>query len=384
MVPPRPLFTYRVIVPYSESANLQKRFKIEYTIEAPDRETALQKAEREFFAYTQYNSASWVRVIEREGIRVWKILPDLPQTPQTIDELAARLRSDDEDILYNTLLSLGALEDATASALVTPLLRHPNPDIRTLAAETLGKMGDPSNLPLLLSHYTNEAPATLKATILTAISRLARPGDPVSDIIAAALGDKDPRVRANAVEAVERLRLPTTTRMLAPLLEDEDNRVRANVLKALWDTHDRAKLAATLREMATHPSHWMRASAAFVLRHVRIDQHLKLVQTLLEDRIPEVHANAWKALLVLEELDCIPLWFEHLNPLHVADLPLIQAKIEKMGPPAFERVLAVKPRSREEYRQVQGILDALEQQAWQQQGWLGWLKAKHRRFFGRP
>jgi ABC-type uncharacterized transport system permease subunit len=118
------------------------------------------------------------------------------------------------------------------------------------------------------------------------------------------------------------------------------------------------------------------ALAAFVLRHVRIDQHLKLVQTLLEDRIPEVHANAWKALLVLEELDCIPLWFEHLNPLHVADLPLIQAKIEKMGPPAFERVLAVKPRSREEYRQVQGILDALEQQAWQQQGWLGWLKAK--------
>lgn len=384
MSPPKPLFTYKVIIPYSESANLQKRFKIEYTLEAPDRETALQKAEREFFAYTQFNSASWVRVIEREGIRIWKVLPDYPQTPQTIDELATRLHSDDEDVLYNTLLSLGALEDATAGALVIPLLRHPNPDLRTLAAETLGKMGDPSNLPLLLGHYTPESPPTLKATILTALARLARAGDPVSDIIASALGDHDPRVRANAVEAVERLRLPTTTRMLAPLLEDEDNRVRANVLKALWDTHDRAKLAATLREMASHPSHWMRASAAFVLRHVRIDDHLKLVQTLLEDRIPEVHANAWKALLILEELDCIPLWFEHLNPLHVADLPAIQAKIEKMGPPAFDRVLSVKPRSREEYRQVQGILDALEQQAWQQQGWLGWLKAKQRRYFGRP
>lgn len=99
MSPAKPLQTYKFIVPYSESAHLQKRFKIEYTIEAPDRETALQKAEREFFAYTQYNSASWVRVIEREGIRIWRVLPDHPQTPQTIDELATRLTSGDEDVL---------------------------------------------------------------------------------------------------------------------------------------------------------------------------------------------------------------------------------------------------------------------------------------------
>lgn len=383
MPPAKPLQTYKVIVPYSESAHLQKRFKIEYTIEAPDRETALQKAEREFFAYTQYNSASWVRVIEREGIRIWRVLPDHPQTPQTIDELATRLTSGDEDVLYNTLTSLGALEDASAGKLIIPLLRHPNEDLRTLAADTLGRLGDPANLPVLLEHYRPEAPPHLKASILSAVARLGRAGDPVSDVIAAALGDRDPRVRANAVEAVERLKLPTTTRMLAPLLEDEDNRVRANVLKALWDTHDRARLAATLREMAAHPSHWMRASAAFVLRHVRIEDHLRLVETLLNDRVPEVHANAWKALLEMDDLDCVPLWFEHLNPLHVADLPRIQARIEEIGPAAFERVLAVKPRSREEFRQVQEILDTMERRAYEQQGWFAWLKAKHNRFFGR-
>ena len=378
------LFTYSVIIPYSESASPRKRFTIEYSVEAPDRETALQKAEREFFAYTQYNSAAWVRVIEREGIRVWRMIPNMPQTPQSIDELAGLLRSPDEDVIYNTLTSLGALEDAGPSSLITPLLGHPNDDIKALAAETLGKVGDPANLPVLLRHYRPEAPPRLKACILSSLSRLARSGDPISDVIASAIGDPDPRVRANAVEAVERLKLPATTRMLAPLLEDEDNRVRANVLKALWDTHDRARLAIVLREMAANPNHWMRASAAFVLRHVRIEGQLKVVEALLNDRIPEVHANAWKAILELSDIECIPIWFEHLNPLHVADFPRIQGKLETIGKPALDALLSIKPRSEEELRCLQTILKTFEKQAWDREGWLGWIKLKQRRFFSNP
>ena len=35
--------TYKVIIPYSESATPRKKFKIEYTVEASDRITALKK-----------------------------------------------------------------------------------------------------------------------------------------------------------------------------------------------------------------------------------------------------------------------------------------------------------------------------------------------------
>jgi len=98
---------YKVIIPYSESGNPRKKFKIEYSIEAANRDSALRKAEREFNSYADYNSASWVRNIEYEGIRIWKLIPDMPQTPQHTDELAKQLSSGDEDIIYNTLKELG-------------------------------------------------------------------------------------------------------------------------------------------------------------------------------------------------------------------------------------------------------------------------------------
>lgn len=372
-------YVYRVVLPYTESSNPDKRFKIEYTIEANDRETAQQMAEREFHAYTLYNSASWVRTLERDGVRVWRIMPNLPQTPQLIDDFLDDLNNPDQDVVYATLKALGELEDAAAGSKVVPLLNHENPDLAALAAETLGKLGDPTNLPCLTSKYTPQAHPLLKASILSAMGKLARPGDPVADLIATALGDADHRVRANAVELVEHLSLPTITRMLLPLMSDEDNRVRANVLKALWTTHDRNALTAALHEMAGHSSRWMRASAAFVLRHIDVRDRIALLNDLAHDPCPEVQTNAWKAIFVIRSPDLLKLWLEYLGSHNGEGFSQIAEHIDAIGQSAYLPLLELSRLDAAWKPYIAQFLDRLEELCRRKHGWLAWFSLKQQR-----
>ena len=381
MKPRADMNTYKVAIPYTESANPRKKFRIEYTIEAPDREIALRKAEKEFFAYTLYNSASWVRTIDREAVRVWRLLPDHPQTSQTIDELAEQLKSPDPDILYNTLNKLGDLEDAGPSSLVIALLPHENQDIAALAAETLGKFGDPNNLISLARAYRPEADPKLKACILSAIGRLQQTDDVTIDIVAQALGDEDPRLRANAVEAADKLHLPLSTRMLVPLLEDEDNRVRANVLKALWHTHDRRALMKVLQEMTESSNRWMRASAAFVLRHLDMDDRLPLLKELYKDPVAEVQTNARKALLQFEDLSCFPLWMEAVTEFGDLTFAQLAERTAAFGTGGFDAALTYLPKTQQQKALARDLLDYLEQHTFQTQGWWAWLTLKKKRLF---
>lgn len=372
-------FTYKVILSYTESANPRKMFKIEYTVEGPDRSTALAKAEREFFAYTQYNSASWVRVIDRSQVRVWRLMPDLPQTAQSIDELMARLQEDDADVIYNTLRALGSLEDISASGPVAGFLQHPDHDLAALAAETLGKLGDHDNIVLLRTVFGSRSNPRLRASVIAALGRLARPEDDISDILASALVDGDPRVRANAVEVVELLRLPSSTKILLPLLEDEDNRVRANVLKALWESHDRPRLLSVLRDMTQSDNHWMRASAAFVLQHIDVEGRLELLGKLARDTFPEVHTQALRALKNMDNLECLPYWLEFLD--REEDLRTVGQRIANGRFNTLDKLLAFQPRNEQEQLRLRLFLDCVEERIFRDEGWISWLKTKHRRMF---
>ena len=378
------LFTYKVIIPYTESSNPRKPFKIEYVVEAPDRDNALQKAEREFFAYTGYNNAAWVRMPDRTGIRIWKLLPDLPQTAQTIDELVGMLVTEDQDVIYNTLKKLCDLEDSSAASRVQPFITNPNPDLAAIAIEGLGRMGDRAYLQPLMDLYPQQSDPRIKATILSSISRLAKQNDELHDILAAALGDEDGRVRANAVEVIDHLRLASAAKLLVPLLSDEDNRVRANVLKALWATHDREALMKSLKAMMEDANRWMRASAAFVLQHIDVEGRLELLCKLSRDPDTDVFRASWRALLSLAGHECIPYWLDYLFRHQEEDLPQVMEKVETLGSDAAEPLLKMIARHDELSPLAQRFFDRLEDRAWEEEGWWSWLQLKKKRFFSPP
>ncbi len=371
--------TYKVIIPYSESATPRKKFKIEYTVEASDRVMALKKAEREFDSYADYNSASWVRTIEREGIRIWKLMPDMPQTPEHIDELAAQLASEDEDIVYNSLKALGEIEDAAASSQIMALFKHKNPELVALAAETLGLIGDPTNLGAIRNLYKKDTNARVKACIVTAVSRLALPDDDIVDFLTRALHEEDSRVRANAIEAIEKLDLPDVARLLLPMLKDEDNRVRANVIKALWNKDDQSKLLEMLKEMASDENPWMKASAIFVLDKVKIPGRSELLAIMAQDEHPQIRQNARDAIFRIDSPDCLPLWLELIS--NQKEFSLVAGKVVRMGDAALNMLLVFEGRTDESRRYASLLLDMLEQQVFKTSGWVSWIKAKQKRLF---
>ncbi|MEW6709594.1 MAG: HEAT repeat domain-containing protein [Candidatus Riflebacteria bacterium] len=370
---------YKVIIPYSESASPRKKFKIEYSIEAADRASALRKAEREFSSYSEYNSASWVRQIEREGIRIWKILPDMPQTPDHIDDLARKLDSADEDIIYNCLKALGDIEDSSASDRIIRLFSHQNPDIVALAVETLGKIGDPSNLGAIINLYHPDKHPRVKACIVSAAGKMALPDDQILDFIARALTDNDARVRANAVEALENLKIANTARLLLPMLEDEDNRVRANVIKALWNKDDHNKLLEALKTMANDENPWMKASCIFVLDRVDIPGRIELLADMCLEEHPKIRENARQAIFRVHDLECLPYWLELISNEH--EFSLVSQKILQFGEKALTPLLSFNGSTETSRGYAADLLDLLEQQVLQKSGWISWLKTKQKRLF---
>ncbi|HNX75850.1 MAG TPA: HEAT repeat domain-containing protein [Candidatus Rifleibacterium sp.] len=371
--------TYKVIIPYSESATPRKKFKIEYTVEASDRASALKKAEREFDSYADYNSASWVRMIERDGVRIWKLMPDMPQTPQHIDDLAAQLTSADEDVLYNSLKALGEIEDSSASSKIIGLFHHSNPELVALAVETLGRIADPSNLGAIRNLYHPDTNPRIKACIITAVSRLALPDDDIVGFLTQALREEDARVRANAIEAIEKLDLPDVTRLLLPMLKDEDNRVRANVIKALWNKDDQGRLLEVLKGMAVDENPWMKSSAVFVLGNVTIPGRIELLSVMALDEHPKVRQNARDALFQINSIDCLPYWLEIIS--NDKEFSLVAEKVIHMGDAALNTLLAFNGRSSESRRHAARLLDMLEQQVLKTSGWISWLKTKQKRLF---
>jgi HEAT repeat protein len=79
------------------------------------------------------------------------------------------------------------------------------------------------------------------------------------------LSNKDSRVRAFSVEAVQACRDEKALLLLMPLLDDEDNRVRANAVMALYHLEP-AKALDTLDKMIYSHQPWMKESAVFVAR----------------------------------------------------------------------------------------------------------------------
>lgn len=367
---------YRVSLPYTESAQPQKAFKIEYNMEAPDRELAIRKAEREFMSFTQYSSASWIRTIDKDNIRAWRILPDLPQTAPAIDEFAKNFEALDQDTVYNVLKKLGELEDSTFIPRVLPLLKHQDSDLAALAAETLGKIGNATCVASLIEMFQPSAPARMKACVLSSLSRIATSKDSIEEIVAHGLGDPDSRVRANAVELVERLHLSGIARQLVPMLGDQDNRVRANVLKALWSSHDRRLLTSSLQEMIKSPNRWMRISAAFVLQHIECEEQLSLLAQLLADSEPDVQKSARKTLFGKPDISRIPLWIEHWNQDDtLADL--IATQVFVFGHDGWTALLAFRPADPERKALVQRLVKQVGGLVYQQKGVGAWLTFKY-------
>jgi HEAT repeat protein len=218
------------------------------------------------------------------------------------------------------VLQVGCLQEAPAPsiergvAVLIVLLQDDNPDIRRTAAESLGKIGDRSAIPMTLPLLTDPLPA-IRAAAAKALGRMAAPADDdviaglvhalqdSSDLVkqaaALAIGDIEPpairlasvadllrssdaQVRRAAVRALLLLDTGQIAGWLLPVLDDSDADIRQAAVAALGASGDPRVATALATRLAQDPSAGVRAEAAYHLGESSGQQLRTVLQTAMQ------------------------------------------------------------------------------------------------------
>ena len=185
--------TYKIIIQYTETGHTSKKFKIEYSFDAFNRSEAIEMAEKAFNTYSQSNSASWVRILDPSGIRVWRVFPGDPNTPQFIDKLIEKLPGENDNETLDLIKQLGSLEDSAASSKIIALTKSENIDIVVNAINALGNIGDPTALIAVKNTYFQRNNPQIRLAIVNNLLKLALPEDNLTSFYLTAI--KDPNTR---------------------------------------------------------------------------------------------------------------------------------------------------------------------------------------------
>lgn len=151
----------------------------------------------------------------------------------------------------------------------------------------------------VLGALEKESVAQLKASMIMAAGRFARPDD--IELISGFLRDSDSRVRANAVEALALIGGEAASRYIISMMGDDDNRVKTNVVKALKGMGG-SNLLELLRRMSQDERVWMRASAVFAFSRIKSPQSLvMLAQVAANDSEQQIREKAVAAITAEKE-----------------------------------------------------------------------------------
>lgn len=112
------------------------------------------------------------------------------------------------------------------------------------------------------------------------------------------LAEPDPRVRANAIEAMWRTPGPDRREVFRRALHDPNNRVVGNAILGLYRAGD-PQAIAPLVQMATHPAAAYRATAAWVIGETSDPRFTDCLSTLLKDSDQRTRMHAFRSLAKL-------------------------------------------------------------------------------------
>ena len=171
----------------------------------------------------------------------------------------------DPELADLAIEALGKLGDRASTPVVAGYLLHPSPRLRGEAAVALWRLADSSAIDRLLEHHDDPDPE-VRWRVLWALERIVAP-DRVALIAALHLEDADGQTRAIAARTLGRQRSTRGTAYLLQALGDPEPGVVVNALDALQRVADSSS-AVTIRFLTGALSHahpYVRVTAATAL-----------------------------------------------------------------------------------------------------------------------
>ena len=173
-----------------------------------------------------------------------------------------------------------------------------DPGMRASALKAAGSNGDISLLPKVLARIGVEDHSEVRSLLVLVIGILG--GAAHLREVADFLRDDDPRVRSNAVEALEKMRHPSAYAIIIRALQDPDHRVKTTCLKVLGNL-GKINLVRCCEAMMSSQEYWMRDSAAYCLAVAAVPEGIPILEGALEDEYESVKIKAKQGLSRMAE-----------------------------------------------------------------------------------
>ncbi len=263
-------------------------------------------------------------VCEDQDIRILALTTVVQLTSGSVEDRG------DLPILKERLTEATELDDPDTVFLARKGLNHVASLMEKVAAE--GEAETVESLPSELSKASENAPKNRASALAqleqageepirlaNALADLATAGPAPEDLprVVPLLRSDDARVRANAVEVIEALEVPSLMiQSISPLLEDENHRVRANAQKALGRLgHPEA--VRTLSAMAQSGNLAEREAAVYAMSFLKGPEVLDLLAKALRDPYEGIRLRAVKGLGRLKDPACLPVLKQALNDMDI-------------------------------------------------------------------
>jgi hypothetical protein len=123
-----------------------------------------------------------------------------------IPDLIEALHSKDDTVMYESLIAVQKIRDASAAPRIAFLLRDLDDKIQIAALETTGLLRNREAAPQVRDTMEHARNIKVRRAAMSALAMLADPGDHAAFL--GALNDKDEALRASAAEGLARIKNP--------------------------------------------------------------------------------------------------------------------------------------------------------------------------------
>ena len=136
-----------------------------------------------------------------------------------VSALVEAAHSKDTDVIYESIVALQKIRDASAGPRISFRIRDLDPKVQIATVEAMGLLLNREAVPDLIDLLNNSRDDRVRRAALTSLAML--PSERSRAIYTRFLNDKDEKMRAAAAEGLGRLRQPGDVPMLEKALKNE-------------------------------------------------------------------------------------------------------------------------------------------------------------------
>lgn len=227
------------------------------------------------------------------------MVAEMTMSKYSMNELAALLDANDADIQCCGAKALAYKRDPAAAALLVPLLRNENPEVRDAVGYALGHLNNRGVIPAIIQMLTNQNESVdCKRGCAQALGYFSA-SEAAKDLAEVLTQDVDKELKLEVLRALGRIRESRILHNLLPFLQDPDPEIRRQTIFTMGQIRH-ACVVDDLCDMVHDPDVTVRKLVAVALGMIGHRDGEKGLDTLLKDENHVVRAAAINALSALE------------------------------------------------------------------------------------